>query len=439
MASFIPSTPEERLEMLRAIGLDDYRDLYRDVPAEMYLEDGQLQIPEGLSELEVSRKVSEMAEKNKIFPTVLRGAGAYDHYIPSIVKYIPAKEEFLTAYTPYQAEMSQGILQSIFEYQTDICELTGMDVSNASVYDGATAAAEAAAMCRDRKRRITLVSGAAHPDTINTIRTYCYGTGDEMVVVPVKDGKTDPEALKALLTPGVASLYVQQPNFFGLFEDAESLGQMAHEAGALYILGCNPIALGITKTPREMGADIAVGEGQPLGMPLSYGGPYLGYMATTDKLMRKLPGRIVGQTVDAKGERAFVLSLQAREQHIRREKASSNICSNQALCALTAGLYLAAMGPQGLAEAASQSMSKAHYLAARLTELPGVELVYPGEYFHEFVTTLPKAGEVLKALEAAGILGGLPLEEGILWCVTEKVSKAQLDKAVAIVKEVLGA
>ena len=439
MASFIPSTPEERLEMLKAIGLNDYRDLYRDVPAEMYLEEGQLQIPQGLSELEVSRKVTGMAEKNKVFPTVLRGAGAYDHYIPSIVKYIPAKEEFLTAYTPYQAEMSQGILQSIFEYQTDICELTGMDVSNASVYDGATAAAEAAAMCRDRKRRITLVSGAAHPDVINTIRTYCYGTGDEMIVVPVKDGKTDPEALKELLTPGVASLYVQQPNFFGLFEDAEGLGQLAHEAGAMYILGCNPIALGLTKTPREMGADIAVGEAQPLGMPLSYGGPYLGYMATTDKLMRKLPGRIVGQTVDAKGERAFVLSLQAREQHIRREKASSNICSNQALCALTAGLYLAAMGPQGLAEAASQSMSKAHYLAARLTELPGVNLVYPGEYFHEFVTTLPKADEVLKALEDAGILGGLPVEAGVLWCVTEKVSRAQLDKAVAIVKEVLGA
>lgn len=438
MASFIPSTPEERLEMLHAIGLDDYRELYRDVPAGMYLEDGQLQIPEGLSELEVGRKVSEMAAKNKVFPTVLRGAGAYDHYIPSIVKYIPAKEEFLTAYTPYQAEMSQGILQSIFEYQTDICELTGMDVSNASVYDGATAAAEAAAMCRDRKRRITLVSGAAHPDTINTIRTYCYGTGDEMVIVPVKEGKTDPDALKELLAPGVASLYVQQPNFFGLFEDAEALGQIAHEAGAMYILGCNPIALGITKTPRELGADIAVGEAQPLGMPLSYGGPYLGYMATTDKLMRKLPGRIVGQTVDAKGQRAFVLSLQAREQHIRREKASSNICSNQALCALTAGLYLAAMGPQGLAEAATQSMSKAHYLAARLTELPGVEMVYPGEYFHEFVTTLPKADQVLLALEAAGILGGLPLEEGVLWCVTEKVSKAQLDKAVAIVKEVLG-
>ena len=439
MASFIPSTPEERLEMLKAIGLNDYRELYRDVPAEMYLEEGQLQIPQGLSELEVGRKVSEMAEKNRLFPTILRGAGAYDHYIPSIVKYIPAKEEFLTAYTPYQAEMSQGILQSIFEYQTDICELTGMDVSNASVYDGATAAAEAAAMCRDRKRRVTLVSGAAHPDTINTIRTYCYGTGDEMVIVPVRDGKTDPEALKELLNPGVASLYVQQPNFYGLFEDAEVLGEMVHSAGAMYILGCNPIALGITKTPREMGADIAVGEAQPLGMPLSYGGPYLGYMATTDKLMRKLPGRIVGQTVDATGQRAFVLSLQAREQHIRREKASSNICSNQALCALTAGLYLAAMGPGGLAEAATQSMSKAHYLAARLTELPGVELVYPGEFFHEFVTTLPKTEEVLRALEDAGILGGLPVDAGVLWCVTEKVSRAQLDKALAIVKEVLGA
>lgn len=439
MASFIPSTWEERLEMLRAVGLNDYRDLYRDVPAEMYLEEGALKIPEGLSELEVSRQVSAMAAKNQVFPTVLRGAGAYDHYIPSIVKYIPAKEEFLTAYTPYQAEMSQGILQSIFEYQTCICELTGMDVSNASVYDGATAAAEAAAMCRDRKRRVTLVSGAAHPDAINTIRTYCYGTGDEMAVIPVKDGKTDIAALRELLKADVASVYVQQPNFYGQFEDAEAIAEAVHANGSLYILGCNPIALGIMKTPRQMGADIAVGEAQPLGMPLSYGGPYLGYMATTTKLMRKLPGRIVGQTVDAKGERAFVLSLQAREQHIRREKASSNICSNQALCALIAGLYLAAMGPGGLAEAAKQSMSKAHYLAKRLCEIEGVELVYTGGYFHEFVTTLPKAGQVLSALEQAGILGGLPVENGVLWCVTEKVSKAELDKAVAVVKEVLEA
>ena len=439
MASFIPSTQEERLEMLKTVGLNDYRELYKDVPAEMYLKDGALNIPAGLSELEVSRKVSAMAAKNRVFPTVLRGAGAYDHYIPSIVKYIPAKEEFLTAYTPYQAEMSQGILQSIFEYQTDICELTGMDVSNASVYDGATAAAEAAAMCRDRKRRVTLVSGAAHPDTINTIRTYCYGTGDEMIVVPVKDGKTDIEALKALLDAGIASVYVQQPNFYGLFEDAEAIGELTHAAGAMYILGCNPIALGIMKTPRDMGADVAVGEGQPLGMPLAYGGPYLGFMATTTKHMRKLPGRIVGQTEDAKGERAFVLSLQAREQHIRREKASSNICSNQALCALTAGLYLSAMGPKGLAQAASQSMAKAHYLAKELCKLPGVSLLYSGEYFHEFVTVLPKADEVLSALEEAGILGGLPVEGGVLWCATEKISKEQLDKAVSVVKEVLGA
>ncbi len=208
MASYIPSTRDERLEMLKTVGVSSYRELYRDVPPEMYLDQG-LNIPEGLSELEVGRKVSAMAARNRVFPTVLRGAGAYDHYIPSIVKYIPAKEEFLTAYTPYQAEMSQGILQSIFEYQTGICELTGMDVSNASVYDGATAAAEAAAMCRDRKRRVTLISGAAHPDTINTVRTYCYGTGDELRIIPVKDGKTDLTALKELLTPDVASVYIQ--------------------------------------------------------------------------------------------------------------------------------------------------------------------------------------------------------------------------------------
>ena len=439
MASFIPSTQEERLEMLKVVGLNDFRDLYKDVPAEMYLEDGALNMPEGMSEMEVQAVVSAMAAKNHVFPTVLRGAGAYDHYIPSIVKYIPAKEEFLTAYTPYQAEMSQGILQSIFEYQTGICELTGMDVSNASVYDGATAAAEAVAMCRDRKRKVTLVSGAAHPDAINTIRTYCYGTNDEMILVPVKDGKTDIEALKGLLNAGVASVYVQQPNFFGQFEDAEAIAELVHANGSMFVLGCNPIALGIMKTPRDMGADVAVGEAQPLGMPLSYGGPYLGYMATTTKHMRKLPGRIVGQTLDGNGERCFCLTLQAREQHIRREKASSNICSNQALCAFTAGIYMAAMGPQGLAQVAKQSMAKAHYLANELCKIPGVSLAFQGDYFHEFVTVMPKAEEVLKALEAADILGGLIIEEGVLWCATEKVTKAQLDKTVAIVKEVLGA
>ena len=436
MGSYIPSTPEERLEMLRSLGLTSYEDLYADVPEQMLLRNG-LNIPEGLSEYEVHRKVSAMAAKNRVFSTILRGAGAYDHYIPSIVKYIPAKEEFLTAYTPYQAEMSQGILRSIFEYQTMICELTGMDVSNASVYDGATAAAEAAAMCRDRKRRVTVISGAAHPDTIQTVKTYCYGTGDELRIVPAKDGKTDMDQLKAALGSDVASVYIQQPNFYGLFEDAEEIGALAHQAGAMYIMGCNPIALAITKTPRECGADVAVGEAQPLGMPLSYGGPYLGYMATTDKHMRKLPGRIVGETLDNRGNKAYVLSLQAREQHIRREKASSNICSNQALCALTASVYMAAMGPSGLAQAAKLSMSKAHYFAKELCKIPGVSMKHSGVYFHEFLTVLPKAEEILAALEKADILGGLPVEDGILWCTTEKVSKEQIDKAVAIVKEVL--
>lgn len=437
MGSYVPSTQAQREQMLHAVGLTDMMELYQDVPEEMLLRE-PLHIPQGMSELEAGRAVSAMAAQNKTYATILRGAGAYDHYIPSIVKYIPAKEEFLTAYTPYQAEMSQGLLQSIFEYQTMICQLTGMDVSNASVYDGATAAAEAAAMCRERKRRVTLISGATHPDTINTVRTYCYGTGDELRVVPVKDGKTDPDALRELLDESVASFYVQQPNFFGQFEDAELLGQLTHEAGAKYVMGCNPIAQAILKTPRDCGADIAVGEGQPLGLPLGCGGPYLGYMATTDKLMRKLPGRIVGETTDHEGRRAYVLSLQAREQHIRREKASSNICSNEALCALTAGLYMATMGPDGMAQAAEQSMAKAHYLEAALRTLPGVEPVYDGPFFHEFVLRMPRREEILQALEQQGILGGLPLgEDQLLWCATEKHSRQELDQTVAIVKEVL--
>ena len=436
MGSYVPSTQEQRQEMLQAIGLKDFRDLYRDVPESMYL-DHPLDLPAGQSELEVSRALNAMARKNKVYDAILRGAGAYDHYIPSIVKYIPAKEEFLTAYTPYQAEMSQGVLQSIFEYQTEICELTGMDVSNASVYDGATAAAEACAMARDRKRRLTLISGAAHPDVINTVRTYCYGTNDEVKVIPVKDGKTDLSALKDMLTAEVSAVYVQQPNFYGLFEDAEAMADAVHEAGALFILGVNPIALGIMKTPRDMGADIAVGEGQPLGLPLGYGGPYLGFMATTAKYMRKLPGRIVGETTDDAGNRAYVLSLQAREQHIRREKAGSNICSNEALCALTAGVYLAAMGPEGLKEVAESAMAKAHYLCRELCLLPGVKLRYEGAFFHEFLLDMPKADEVLAALDEKNILGGLPYEGGVLWCVTEKVSKATLDEVVAIVKGVL--
>ena len=292
-------------------------------------------------------------------------------------------------------------------------------------------------MARDRKRRLTLISGAAHPDVINTIRTYAYGTNDEIKIIPVKDGKTDLDALKAMLTPEVSAVYVQQPNFFGLFEDAEAMAAPVHEAGALYILGCNPIALGIMKTPKDMGADIAVGEGQPLGLPIAFGGPYLGFMATTTKHMRKLPGRIVGETTDDAGNRAYVLSLQAREQHIRREKAGSNICSNEALCALTAGVYLAAMGPEGLKEVAESAMAKAHYLCRELCMLPGVELRYEGAFFHEFLLDMPKADEILAALDEKNILGGLVYEGGVLWCATEKVSKATLDQVVAIVKGVL--
>ncbi len=436
MGSYVPSTEEQRREMLKAIGLTDYRELYRDVPENMIL-NRPLDLPEGKSEMEVRNAMAALAAKNTVFSTVLRGAGAYDHYIPSIVKYIPAKEEFLTAYTPYQAEISQGVLQSIFEYQTMIAELTGMDASNASVYDGATAAAEAAAMCRDRKRRVTLISATAHPDVINTVRTYCYGTNDELVVVPAKDGKTDAEALKALLNDGVASFYVQQPNFYGVFEDADALGEIVHAAGAMFVMGCNPIALAIMKTPRNSGADVAVGEGQPLGMPIGFGGPYLGFMATTMKNIRKLPGRIVGETTDHDGNKAYVLSLQAREQHIRREKASSNICSNEALCALTAGLYMATMGPDGMAEAANQSMAKAHYLEKALTAIPGVKLRYDHPFFHEFLLDMPKYKEIELTLAAKGILSGLPYEDGMLWCVTEKASKATLDLVVSVVKEVL--
>ncbi len=437
MGSYVPGTLSERQEMLRAIGMEREEQLYADVPAQMLLTE-PLNIPSGMSELEVRSRMEALAAENKVYKTVLRGAGAYDHYIPSIVKYVPNKEEFLTAYTPYQAEMSQGILQSIFEYQTMICQLTGMDVSNASVYDGATAAGEAAAMCRDRKRTVTLISAAAHPDVINTVRTYCYGANAELRLVPCKDGRTDLDALKEMLTPDVASMILQQPNFFGQLEDAKAVGEAVHAAKAMFVLSCDPLSLAILPTPKEVGADVMVGEGQCLGLPIAWGGPYLGIMAATSKMMRKLPGRIVGETHDDAGNKAYVLSLQAREQHIRREKASSNICSNEALCALTAGLYMAAMGPEGMKEAARQTTAKAHYLQAELCRLPGVCLKYDGPFYQEFVTVLPKRDAVLAALDAAGILGGLPLgEDEVLWCATEKNTRAELDRAVSIVKEVL--
>lgn len=438
MGSYVPNTPEERQEMLRAIGLHDFRELYGDVPASMYL-DRPLDLPSGMSELEVRRTMTELAGENRVFSTILRGAGAYDHYIPSIVKYIPAKEEFLTAYTPYQAELSQGILQSIFEYQTMICELTGMDVANASHYDGATAAAETIPMCRDRKRMKAYVSACVNPQVIEVMQTYCFASNTELTVVPAKDGRTDLDALKAALGEDAACFYLQQPNYFGQIEDAKAIGELVHAAGAKFVMGVNPIACALLPTPREMGADIAVGDGQPLGLDTAFGGPYLGFMATTAAMTRKLPGRIVGQTKDVDGKTGYVLTLSAREQHIRREKASSNICSNQALCAFTAGVYMAAMGEAGMKQCARLCTSKAHYFAAELVKA-GCKLKYQGEFFHEFVTEVECPNcrkKILDALDAADILGGAEVDGGILWCVTELVSKAQLDKAVSIVKEVL--
>lgn len=440
MGTYFPGTSKEQKEMLESIGYSKIEELFSKIPPEVLL-DRPLKIPEGLGELDVRRKMEGIAGKNKVFKTIFRGAGAYNHYIPSIVKQITSKEEFLTSYTPYQAEISQGILQSIFEYQTMICELTGMEAANASVYDGASAAAEAIAMCKERKRYKAIICEGTNPQVIATIKTYSVGNGIQLVFVPLKNGTTDLEALKAAMDEETACVYLQQPNFLGQIENGEAVGEIAHEKNTKFIMGCNPISLGILKSPGECMADIAVGEGQPLGLPLSFGGPYIGFMAATKKMMRKLPGRIVGETKDTKGRRGYVLTLQAREQHIRREKASSNICSNQALCALTNGVYMSTMGKEGLKETASQCMSKAHYLKEQMNKIKGFGLVYKGEFFHEFVTSSPiDPIHIMERLENEGILGGFPLEGenkgNILWCVTEMNSREEMDRLIQILKEV---
>ena len=437
MGSYIPSTREERLAMLESIGMHSFNELYADIPEALRLKDG-LSLPSGLSELEVAQKIEEIAGKNTRFSHIFRGAGSYQHYIPAIVKQVTSKEEFVTAYTPYQAEISQGLLQSIFEYQTMICELTGMDVSNASVYDGATAAAEAAAMCRDRKRGTICVSASVDPKTISVIRTYCFGSGAPLVILPEKDGLTDMESWNAMDTSSIACLIIQTPNYHGLIEDGASIANAVHNSGAKLIASCNPIALGLLETPGEFGADVAVGEGQPLGLPMGFGGPYLGFMASTKDMMRKLPGRIVGQTADVDGKRAYVLTLQAREQHIRREKASSNICSNEALCAMTAAVYLSAMGSAGLEKVAASCMANARYLLEELTAL-GFTRKYTGEFFHEFVTICPCDAAVLsEKLAAHGYLSGLVTgQTEMLWCTTEMNTKSEIDGLIAVIKEVL--
>lgn len=433
MASYIPKTPQERADMLKALGFDDMEALFAHIPNN--LRAGALEIPAGLNEADSEAAVEELAAQNRVFTDIFLGAGAYDHYIPPVVSQLSEREEFVTAYTPYQAELSQGILQSIFEYQTMICSLLDMDVANASVYDGGTAAGEAVLMCAERKKNTVLVSDGLNPQMLDVVKTYCNSYGFCIKSAHLQDGKTVVDAWD----DDVFALLFAQPNFLGQIEDAEALCALAHKNGAKAIMSVHPIAMAMLQTPGEAGADIAVGEGQPLGMPLSFGGPYLGFMAATSAMMRKLPGRIVGQTEDASGKTAYVLTLQAREQHIKRERASSSICSNQAQCALKAGMYLAAMGPQGLLETAENCYYNAHYLAKRLEELAGFEVLCTGEFFMEFVTKCPvPTKKIVSELAKRGILAGYPLdEEDMLWCATEKCTKPKIDRLIEALEELL--
>ena len=435
MGRYVPETLSEQEAMLKQIGLEKIDDLYAMVPEEARLQD--LHIPSGKSEMEVLEDLSSVADKNKVYQSIYRGAGVYKHYIPAIVSTITSKEEFLTAYTPYQAEISQGVLQSIFEYQTQICELTGLDVSNASVYDGAVAAAEALFMSLERNKDEVLVADTVDPQTLAVMKTYCESRDVKIVMVQNKDHRLDVEDLKAKLNERSAGLYVESPNYYGLIEEIEECTKIVHENKTKMIMGCDPITLAIYKSPGEMDVDIAVGEGQQLGMPMGFGGPYLGFMTCKKELMRKLPGRIVGETTDHDGRRAYVLTLQAREQHIRREKASSNICSNEALCAMTASVYLAVMGPGGMEKVALSCYNNARYLEERLKEL-GFKRVDEGEYFNEFLTTSPIDPKVLEEkLSDKKILSGLQVEDKILWCATELNTKEKIDVLADAIKEVL--
>ncbi len=437
MGNYLPSTAAERASMLEEMGYESVYDLYKAVPADMFAQELDLSL--GKSELEVQQNIRSLANKNTTFTSIFRGAGAYHRFIPPLVKSVMGKESLTTAYTPYQAEISQGVLQSIFEYQTMVCELTGMDASNASIYDGATAAAEAMIMCQERKRSRVVVSTALHPHSLEVMQTYARARDIELTVVGLKDGATDIEAFVEALGEDAACGVFQQPNYFGILEDSTALIEAIHQSKAKAIMAVEPISLGILASPGELGADICVAEGQPLGLPLSFGGPYLGIMTCTKALMRRLPGRIVGQTNDAEGNRAFVLTLQAREQHIRREKASSNVCSNQALCALGAGVYMACMGPEGLAQAAQLSYSKAHYMAEQLCRLDGFDLAYNSAFFNEFVTSCPiDPLELERKLMAQGILCGQPHENSLLWCATEMNSKEQIDEMILQIKKAVG-
>ena len=444
--NFVPHTPDDVESMLRALGLSAVDALFDGVQAAVPAS----QVPElpGHSESELRRQLWDIARLNGRPDRTLcfRGAGAYEHYVPAAVSQIMHRGEFFTAYTPYQPEISQGTLQVMYEFQTMICELMGMDVANASMYDGASALAEAALMAmRITQKRGLVVSEALHPHWLEVLRTYTANVEPEIALAPAPGGRTDVEELMDLVSDETAAVIVQNPNVFGIVEPMKAIGEELRSRPGLYITACYPIALGMLATPGEAHADIAVGEGQPLGIPLSYGGPYLGLFASRMEHARQMPGRIAGIAYDDQGRRGYVMSLQAREQHIRRERATSNICSNQALCALAATLYLALMGPSGLRDAAEQSFAVSHQLAEQLAALAGCSLRHSHSFFNEFVLKLPiPAEDVERELWDHGIVSGLPLgrwfpdrSHEMLFCATEIIGESAIHRLIAVMEEVL--
>jgi len=440
--SYLPHTAADRKAMLAAIGVGSTQELFADIPAELRLQRA-LALPTAMAEPELIRHLQDLAGRNASLDEYVcfLGAGAYDHYIPSVVDHVIGREEFYTAYTQYQPEISQGYLQALWEYQSMICASTGLDVANASLYDGGSALAEAAMMaCAATGRSEVVVARAAHPHYRAILGTYAGERDITLKEAPAIDGVT---GLDGLVGQTTAAVIIQSPNFFGCLEDVAAAAEAAHAAGALLIVAAAPIALGVLAPPGALGADIVVGEGQPLGLPVSYGGPYLGFFATTEKLMRKMPGRIVGQTTDFEGNRGFVLTLQAREQHIRREKATSNICSNEALCSLAAAVYLASVGKEGFREVAELCLKKAHYAYKALTG-KRCRPVFAAPFFKEFAVRCARpVAEINAALFKEGIIGGLDLGRYypelagcMLVCVTEKRTKAEIDRLVRIVEAV---
>ena len=432
MFKFFPHTEEDLQAMMEKAGVERLDDLYAQIPETIRFR-GDYQLPSEMSELEVRDLFEKLGSQNKQL-TCFAGFGVYDHYMPSVIPSLLQRSEFLTSYTPYQAEISQGTLHYIFEYQSMMAELTGMDISNASMYDGTTAAAEAMmmAVAAGKKVNKVLVSAGLNPKTREVLDTYALHQGIELVTISLKDGVTDLNDLKARLTEGgVAGVMVQQPNVFGIVEDLTGFAEACHEQKALFIMDCVAADLAILKTPGEWGADIAVGDGQSLGIPMQFGGPYVGYMCCTEKLIRKMPGRIVGMTKDNRDQRAFVLTLQAREQHIRRQKATSNICSNQSLMALFVTIYMSLMGKQGLKEAAQLSYAGAHYLCDELLKTGRFSLAFDRPFFNEFYVKYDGDADTLyQRFIEAGILGGVRYEDGFLFAVTEKRTKEEIDNLV---------